>query len=160
MSLLLYGLSIAWPALAFAPFNSVLCIWNSPRTMLGERSTYPYLLLDVIQMLLRACCASGIHATWNLFIESFGHTWKVKQMVHRKHSNTCARMHSHTCSHTHTNTIPLRETGAWGPFVPSFHSSSAALYSSPLLLMQLYVLSLCLPISGHGRLLFRHFKQI
>lgn len=55
--------------------------------------------------------------------------------------------------------------GAWGPIVSSFLPSPpyplSSLYASPPHLpVLLCVLSLCLPISGHGRLLFHDFKQI
>lgn len=40
-------------------------------------------------------------------LKLFGHTWKVKQMVHQQHSDTSA--------HTHTRTTPSREPGSVGP---------------------------------------------
>lgn len=84
-------------------------------------------------------------------LKLFGHTWKVKQMVHQQHSDTSAHTHTH-------NTIKrARERGA--PLYPPFSPLLLSI-PPPFLPTPLYVLSLCLPISGHGRLLFRHFKQI
>lgn len=117
--------------------------WGRERLLLLPIRCY----LNVIQG--PVCIWHPCHV--NLFIESFGHTWKVKQMVHLQRSDTCA----------HTRATPSREPGSVGPLCILLSLlSSAALYSSPLPPMPLYVLSLCLPISGHGRLLFRHFKQI
>lgn len=46
-----------------------------------------------------------------MYLESFGHAWKVKQMVHLEHSDTRARSHTHTHTKTfttHTKSSPER----------------------------------------------------
>ena len=108
-------------------------------------------LLDVVQMLFKVSCASVPCRIYLLKV----------LVTHGKLSRWCIHsiqthmdMHLQACIYTHTTW--WKELSRLGPLC----ILGCSLFTRPPFLPQLYALSLCLPISGHGRLLFRHFKQI